>query len=103
MSPIEILEDFNQYYKKLLGIRSAVDVGDPDAIGDLTSRFTLIVPDALTKFPVSKYFAFAEITEKLFFCLKFCDNLLVCDVTNVGCTCTVNFLVFVLQFVYLLL
>ena len=52
VSPIEILEDFNQYYKKLLGIRSAVDAADPDAIGDLTSRFTIVVPDALNKFPV---------------------------------------------------
>ena len=53
VSPIEILEDFSQYYKKLLGVRSAVDVGNPDEIGDLTSRFTFVVPDALTKFPVS--------------------------------------------------
>ena len=39
---------------KLLGIRSAVDAADPEAIGNLTSRYTIVVPDALTKFPVSE-------------------------------------------------
>lgn len=54
ISPVEVLDELHQYYCRLLGLREAVDKGDPEQIGDLTSRFTVVVPEALNKFPVSE-------------------------------------------------
>jgi len=51
VSPVEVLDELHQYYCRLLGLREAVDKGDPEQIGDLTSRFTVITPEALNKFP----------------------------------------------------
>lgn len=50
---MEIGEELEQYYNKLLGLRSAVEHADPTSIEDLSHRFTVIVPEALNKFPVS--------------------------------------------------
>ncbi|XP_039268071.2 IQ domain-containing protein H-like [Styela clava] len=51
VSPVEIGEELEQYYSKLLGLRSAVQHSDPANIEDMSSRFTIIVPEALNKFP----------------------------------------------------
>jgi len=53
VSPVDIQEEMKQYYCKLLGLKSAVEASDPEKVGDMTERFTIIVPDALNKFPVS--------------------------------------------------
>nr|CAB3256677.1 IQ domain-containing protein H-like [Phallusia mammillata] len=49
--PIEVMEELKQYYCKLLGLKSAVEAADPECIGDLSDRFTMVVPEALNKFP----------------------------------------------------
>ncbi|XP_076802306.1 IQ domain-containing protein H-like isoform X2 [Clavelina lepadiformis] len=51
ISPVEVLEELKQYYCKLLGLRSAVEAGDPEELGDLSERFTFVVPEAIDKFP----------------------------------------------------
>lgn len=53
ISPVAMAEELEQYYKKLLGLRSAVENSDPERIEDLTHRFTIVVPESLNKFPVS--------------------------------------------------
>lgn len=53
VSPVPIGEELDNYYLKLLGLRSAVQNSDPTDVEDMSQRFTIIVPEALGKFPVS--------------------------------------------------
>uniref|UniRef100_H2YZR9 IQCH-like ATP-grasp domain-containing protein n=1 Tax=Ciona savignyi TaxID=51511 RepID=H2YZR9_CIOSA len=51
VSPVQVLDELQQYYCKLLGLKGAVEEGDPEKVGDLSSRFTIVTPEALNKFP----------------------------------------------------
>uniref|UniRef100_F6WN68 IQCH-like ATP-grasp domain-containing protein n=1 Tax=Ciona intestinalis TaxID=7719 RepID=F6WN68_CIOIN len=51
VSPVEVLEELQQYYCKLLGLKGAVEEADPEKVGDLSTRFTIVTPEALNKFP----------------------------------------------------
>lgn len=53
MSPVPVNEEMEQYYAKLLGLKPAIDSGSVDDQGDLTSKYKIIVPDAVKSFPVS--------------------------------------------------
>uniref|UniRef100_H2YZS1 IQCH-like ATP-grasp domain-containing protein n=1 Tax=Ciona savignyi TaxID=51511 RepID=H2YZS1_CIOSA len=54
VSPVQVLDELQQYYCKLLGLKGAVEEGDPEKVGDLSSRFTIVTPEALNKFPVTQ-------------------------------------------------
>ena len=53
MSPVYINEEMQQYYSKLLGLKSAIETGNVDDQADPVDRYKIIVPDALKAFPVS--------------------------------------------------
>ena len=50
VSPVELTEDVNQYYSKLLAMKAGGDAKD-EAI---ENRYKIVVPDAVRRFPVSK-------------------------------------------------
>lgn len=52
VSPIAITEETLQYYLKLLGLKKAIETGDSKDVIDLTSRYKIVVPEALKSFPV---------------------------------------------------
>ena len=52
VSPVPITDETLQYYFKLLGLRTAVDTGNPDDQSDLSRRYKIIIPEALNSFPV---------------------------------------------------
>lgn len=53
VSPVTINDETLQYYNKLLGLRSAVETGSVDSQKDMSSRFTIIIPESVNSFPVS--------------------------------------------------
>lgn len=53
VSPVSINDETLQYYNKLLGLRSAVETGSVDSQKDMSSRFTIIIPESVNSFPVS--------------------------------------------------
>lgn len=53
VSPVTINDETLQYYNKLLGLRSAVESGTVESQKDMSSRFTIIIPESVNSFPVS--------------------------------------------------
>ncbi|KAM4675920.1 IQ domain-containing protein H [Discoglossus pictus] len=51
VSPVQLDEEMQQYYSKLMGLRTAVLSGNPQDATDLHERFTIITPEALSIFP----------------------------------------------------
>ncbi|XP_053575552.1 IQ domain-containing protein H [Bombina bombina] len=49
--PVELDEEMQQYYRKLLGLRAAVLAGNPKDASDLHERFTIVIPEAVGRFP----------------------------------------------------
>lgn len=54
VSSIPITEETLQYYSKLFGLKSAVLSGNADDQSDVTSRYKVVIPEALNSFPVNK-------------------------------------------------
>ncbi len=52
VTPVPITEETLQYYQKLFGLKTAIDSGDVANQGDFTSRYKIVVPEALKSFPV---------------------------------------------------
>lgn len=52
VSPIELNEETLQYYSKLFALRAAVESGNPKDYADVSTRYKIVVPEALNKFPV---------------------------------------------------
>ena len=50
VSPIEMTEETLQYYAKLFGLRRAVLVSDPNEHGNVTSRYKIVIPEAIDHF-----------------------------------------------------
>ena len=51
--PVPVNEEKLQYYAKLMGLKTAIDSGAVEDQGDLSDRYKIIVPEAVTSFPVS--------------------------------------------------
>ena len=54
ISSLPFTDDLHRYYTRLLGIKPALKAGTPSAIEtetNVSSRFTVIVPEAVSKFP----------------------------------------------------
>ncbi|PIK57331.1 putative IQ domain-containing protein H isoform X2 [Apostichopus japonicus] len=51
VSPVTINDETLQYYNKLLGLRSAVESGTVESQKDMSSRFTIIIPESVNSFP----------------------------------------------------
>ncbi|KAM8972328.1 LOW QUALITY PROTEIN: IQ domain-containing protein H [Pelodytes ibericus] len=51
VSPVELDEETQQYYRKLLGLRAAVLSGNPQNACELQDRFTILIPEAIGSFP----------------------------------------------------
>jgi hypothetical protein len=68
VSPVPITDETLQYYFKLLGLRTAVDSGNPDDQSDLSRRYKIIIPEALNSFPVisNRFYASTQSTLQLF-------------------------------------
>ncbi|KAL8197402.1 UNVERIFIED_CONTAM: hypothetical protein K2H54_023328, partial [Gekko kuhli] len=49
--PLQLSEELQQYYHKLLGLQAAVRSGDPKDIDDLQDRFKILTPEAINSFP----------------------------------------------------
>jgi hypothetical protein len=49
---VPITEETLQYYLKLFGLKTAIDTGDVANQADFTSRYKIVVPEALKSFPV---------------------------------------------------
>jgi len=78
-----------------------VDASDPEAIADLTSRYTIVVPDALTKFPVSvnieiELFSNFDVFEVVLLGAFYISHRLRWVIS--GCKFTVDMLFFVIKF-----
>ena len=64
MSPVKLSEEVYQYYHKLLGMKAQSSYSDHSDINqtpndedneDFESRYKVVVPDAVDRFPVSMY------------------------------------------------
>ena len=53
VSPVPVTEETLQYYSKLFGLRTAIETGDVANQGDFTSRYKIVIPEALNSFPVN--------------------------------------------------
>lgn len=53
VSPIELNEETLQYYSKLFALRTAVKSGNPKDLSDVSTRYKIVIPEALNKFPVN--------------------------------------------------
>uniref|UniRef100_A0A8C5MM00 IQ motif containing H n=1 Tax=Leptobrachium leishanense TaxID=445787 RepID=A0A8C5MM00_9ANUR len=51
VSPVELDEETQQYYRRLLGLRPAVVSGNSQDARELHDRFTILVPEAIGSFP----------------------------------------------------
>ncbi|KAM9311942.1 IQ domain-containing protein H [Gastrophryne carolinensis] len=51
VSPVKLDSETEQYYHKLLGLRTAVLSGNPQDASELRERFTIITPEAVDRFP----------------------------------------------------
>ncbi|XP_071965031.1 IQ domain-containing protein H-like [Antedon mediterranea] len=51
VSPVTINDEILQYYNKLLGLKNAVDSGNVENQKDVSSRFKIIIPEAINSFP----------------------------------------------------
>ncbi|XP_056427618.1 IQ domain-containing protein H isoform X2 [Hyla sarda] len=51
ISPVKLDEETEQYYRKLLGLRAAVLSGNPQDATELHDRFTILIPEAVDRFP----------------------------------------------------
>ncbi|XP_062819158.1 IQ domain-containing protein H isoform X2 [Anolis carolinensis] len=49
--PFEMSEEMQDYYKRLLGLQTAVKSGNPEDIADLRDRFKILTPEAIHSFP----------------------------------------------------
>ena len=47
-----ITEETLQYYSKLLGLRSSIINGNSNDQVDITTRYKIVIPEALNSFPV---------------------------------------------------
>ncbi|CAH1796248.1 unnamed protein product [Owenia fusiformis] len=54
ISPLPVSEEKLQYYSKLLGLRAAIDTGNVEDQGDVSSKYKIIVPDGVTSFPAHR-------------------------------------------------
>ena len=55
ISPVPINEEQQQYYSKLLGLKTAIDSGNVEDQGSLQDRYKIIVPESINSFPVSTF------------------------------------------------
>ncbi|XP_069842085.1 IQ domain-containing protein H isoform X2 [Dendropsophus ebraccatus] len=51
ISPVKLDEETEQYYRKLLGLQAAVLSGNPQDATELHDRFTILIPEAVDRFP----------------------------------------------------
>ncbi|NWI60412.1 IQCH protein, partial [Calyptomena viridis] len=49
--PLDVSEEFLQYYNKLLGLQAAGRAGNPEGTSDLQDRFKILTPEAINSFP----------------------------------------------------
>ena len=54
IAPMAVPEDTIQYYRRLLGLRSAIQSGiaEDQSTEQISSRYTIITPEAINRFPV---------------------------------------------------
>ena len=52
VSPVPVNEEMMQYYAKLLGLKGAIETGNVEDQADLSTRYKIIVPEAVQSFPV---------------------------------------------------
>lgn len=60
ISSIPITEETLQYYSKLFGLRPAIITGNASDQSDLSSRYKIVIPEALNSFPVRSFHRLAE-------------------------------------------
>ena len=51
-----ITEETLQYYSKLLGLRASIVTGNTNEQIDITTRYKIVIPEALNSFPVTLKF-----------------------------------------------
>ena len=56
VSPVPLSDETLQYYLKLLGLISAVSSSNVDDQCDMSARYKVLVPEAVSSFPVSLFF-----------------------------------------------
>jgi len=55
VTSIPITEETLQYYSKLFGLRTAVQTGNASDQTDFSSRYKIVIPEALNTFQVIQF------------------------------------------------
>jgi hypothetical protein len=58
ISSVPITEETLQYYSKLLGLRASIVTGNTTEQIDITTRYKIVIPEALSSFPVTFVFSY---------------------------------------------